>query len=600
METEFNIGTPEWLESMHSILVVGMARLQDPPPQPGPIDAATFAAIGRLVEINRELDKGEAASPIIAANAERLRAVYHDRLIALDRLRTALVENADDDAVYATLRTLGGDEDRSGDIDVPSLAAAVTKLAAVADRMAQSATSAPAGVQRLRVSEVLQRLLDQREQQDGDRRAESEIAPIVRFAIKLLDDPIMADITGDQLLNLQSAMPDIPTPFGLPIELRADLYARWQYVKDNGWCFQRDGKLVRHKRTSLTTINTGWRLALTALWGFAINGRFAAGAVPKFYIKSKKNPPAAERDAFTNDELLKFFNSPPFTGNAGRSRLWTSGAYYYQGFLYWGELLCLLGGMRPGEAAQLRCHDILELHGEPHIRFARLAVEQEKEARFAPQQGGNDGKTDAAFRWIPIHPLLLRLGLLERRDAIVGRYITREFESAGGRDQLTVEEIAEIEWQAYAQWLFPDWPVYVKSTGEIKWSHHLSKAIRYGLARRVLTRAGLSQYSARHFFKGLIDDVKDLSERSRKIIMGHSTKGDVSTGYGPKRITEQQSEVVQRLSNRTIRRLAKILIKAKRRAERGELIVVDAWKIDLRTSDGKLQAALARRAEQYL
>jgi hypothetical protein len=115
-----------------------------------------------------------------------------------------------------------------------------------------------------------------------------------------------------------------------------------------------------------------------------------------------------------------------------------------------------------------------------------------------------------------------------------------------------------------------------------------------------MKRLGLSQYSARHTFKGYIGALRGLSERSRKIIMGHSTKGDVTLGYGPKRITEEQSEVVQRLSNREIWRLALILIRAKRKAERGELKVIDAWRIDMRSGDEKFQTALARRAELYL
>jgi hypothetical protein len=115
-----------------------------------------------------------------------------------------------------------------------------------------------------------------------------------------------------------------------------------------------------------------------------------------------------------------------------------------------------------------------------------------------------------------------------------------------------------------------------------------------------MRRLGLTQYSARHTFKGYIDAIAGLSERSRKVLMGHSTKGDVTLGYGPKRITEEQSEVVQHLSNRQIWRLALILIRAKRRAEKSELTVIDAWRIDERSGDEKFQAVLAKRAELYL
>ncbi|MGA7965394.1 MAG: hypothetical protein WCB49_05845, partial [Gammaproteobacteria bacterium] len=462
--------------------------------------------------------------------------------------------------------------------------------------------SAATGIQHLRMSEILRRLLDQRESEDSDRRAESEIAPIVNFAIALLDDPILSEVVGDQLLKLKAAIPNIPKPFGFAPKDRPNLYFRWKHVQENGWHFTREGKPARYKRTSMTTINGGWRNGLTKLWEFGIGFNFASGTVPDFYISSRLNPPAAERDAFRSEEVLLFFGSARFTGCRGPAHPWTPGSYFYQDFFYWCELINLLTGMRPGEVAQLRCRDILVLYGEPHFRYAKFGKsgeDEDEEDRFDPQPGGNDGKTNAAFRWLPVHWLLLRLGIIERRDAIVAEYIARKTKEAGGREQISPEAFAEIEAQAFDLWLFPDWPVYVKKTGEIKWSHYVSKAFTYGKQKLGLTRRGLSQYSGRHTFKGYIDDIKGLSDRSRKILLGHSTRGDVTAGYGPKRITEEQSLVVQRLSNSTIWRLALILIRAKRKAEKGDLIVIDAWRHDVRSDDERLQEALARRAERY-
>lgn len=256
--------------------------------------------------------------------------------------------------------------------------------------------------------------------------------------------------------------------------------------------------------------------------------------------------------------------------------------------------------MRPSEIAQLRCRDILDFRGEPHFRYAPFAPEETERQRFDPRLGGTRGKTKSAYRWIAIHRLLLKLGIVEHRDAIVGAYRHARIKEAGGRDQLSEEQLASIEDAAYEQWLFPDWKVYVRpKTEQIMWSHVLTKACTYGLKKLKIHRPDLSNYSARHAFKGMIDDVQGLSERSRKVIFGHSTKGNVSDGYGPKVISEQQAKIVQQLTNRTIWRLAKILLRAKRRAERGELRPVEAWKIDKRTRDDRLQAVLAKRAEQY-
>jgi integrase len=339
---------------------------------------------------------------------------------------------------------------------------------------------------------------------------------------------------------------------------------------------------------------------LTAFWKFAIEHSFAHGPVPSFEFGTKLNRPAAERDAYNEEEVLTFFGAPPFTACKSIAHCWISGPQYVQGYFFWANLIELLGGMRPSEIAQLRCRDVLDFRGEPHFRYAPFAPEETERQRFDPQPGGTRGKTKSAYRWIAIHRLLLKLGLVEHRDAIVGAYRQARIKEAGGRDKLSDKQLAAIEDAAYEQWLFPDWKVYVRpSTEQIMWSHVLTKACTYGLKKLKIHRPGLSNYSARHFFKGTIDDVQGLSERSRKVIFGHSTKGNVSDGYGPKVISEQQAKIVQQLTNRTIWRLAKILLRAKRKADRRELRLVEAWKVDKRTRDDRLQAVLAKRAEQY-
>jgi hypothetical protein len=81
--------------------------------------------------------------------------------------------------------------------------------------------------------------------------------------------------------------------------------------------------------------------------------------------------------------------------------------------------------------------------------------------------------------------------------------------------------------------------------------------------------------------------------------MGHSTAINTAGGYGPKTITEEQAVVILGLSNSTIKRMADLLLEAREKARRGELKVIDAWRNDERSNDEKLQASLAKRAEEY-
>jgi integrase len=273
-----------------------------------------------------------------------------------------------------------------------------------------------------------------------------------------------------------------------------------------------------------------------------------------------------------------------------------------QTFFYWAVLIQLLCGMRPAGIAQLRCADIADLYGKWHFRFAKRSLaagddyENDEEDEADTEPGGNDAKTKNAFRWIPIHPLLGQLGLLARRDAIVADYINRRTLEAGGKDKLSTAAVETIAEEAQQQRLFPDWKVYILPTGEIRWSQAVSKSWQYVKVKFKMTRKGLALYSARHTFKGFIDDLRDLSERTRRIVMGHAAAADTPGGYGPKTITEEQAEVILQLSNRTIDRMAKILLDAKEKSERGELKIVDSWPNDERSGDAKLQNALARSA----
>jgi integrase len=471
---------------------------------------------------------------------------------------------------------------------------------------ASPAIGAPvaSGDKRSRLSEVLARFLKLREGEDGDRSAANDIAPIVQFAVDLWQDPCLQEVGPDQIVQLKQAMPEIPTTEGLPADKRS-LFQRWSIAKECNYVLVNcEGKNIKLTRVSESTLRKRYRTGLNTFWKFLIDNGYVSGPAPDFSSSSKKNPPAVERDAFQEDELLAFLSRPLFTGCESISRTWKVGRFFCQTFFYWTVLIQLLCGMRPGEISQLRCVDVALLYDKWHFRFAKRSLLAEGDgdddgAEDDTAPGGNDAKTRNAFRWIPVYPLLIELGLLRQRDAIVDDYLERKFSEAGGNDKLTTAEISKLTVEARQQWLFPDWKVYVLPTGEIRWSQAASKVWQYVKSKFQMTRQGLALYSARHTFKGFIDDVKGLSDRSRRIVMGHAPAVDTPGGYGPKSITEEQADVILQLSNRTIDRMSAILLDAKRRADSGELKFVDSWRNDERTSDVKLQDALEERAKQY-
>jgi integrase len=308
---------------------------------------------------------------------------------------------------------------------------------------------------RSRLSEVLKKFLDWREGEDGDRRAASDVAPIIQFAIDLWKDPCIGDIGPDQLVLLKKAMPEIPTPAGFLVDVRS-LFQRWTIAKANGYFLETDGKKIKLVRVSTSTLRKRYRTGLNTFWAFLIENLYVPGPAPDFSSKSKQNPAAVERDAFEEEELLKFLSTPLFTGCAGISRVWIVGDYFCQTYFYWAVLIQLLCGLRPSEISQLRCADIASLYKQWHFRFAKRSLAEgdsgENDADNEP--GGNDAKTKNAFRWVPIHPLLDQLGIIARRDAIVSDYIARKFAEAGGQDRLSKAQRDVIEEEAQQQWLF--------------------------------------------------------------------------------------------------------------------------------------------------
>jgi integrase len=326
---------------------------------------------------------------------------------------------------------------------------AVINPAAVA--AAVSAAMPPDG-NRSRLSEVLKKFLDWREGEDGDRRAANDVAPIIQFAIDLWKDPCIGDIGPDQLILLKKAMPEIPTPAGFLVGVRS-LHQRWTIAKANDYVVETDGKKVKLVRVSASTLRKRYRSGLNTFWAFLIENLYVLGPAPDFSSTSKHNPPAIERDAFEEEELLKFLSTPLFTGCAGISRVWNVGGYFCQTYFYWAILIQLLCGLRPGEISQLRCADIAALYREWHFRFAKRSLaedddDEDREEEMDTEPGGNDAKTKNAFRWVPIHPLLDSLGIIARRDAIVADYITRKFSELGGERNLSKAQRDAVEDEA--------------------------------------------------------------------------------------------------------------------------------------------------------
>lgn len=150
---------------------------------------------------------------------------------------------------------------------------------------------------------------------------------------------------------------------------------------------------------------------------------------------------------------------------------------------------------------------------------------------------------------IPIHPLLIELGLLERMQDLMD----------DGEERL-----------------FPEWESYVRTKdGTVRWSQPLSKAWQYVKKLLEIDRADLTLYSTRHLMADWLDN-DSIAQRTRDRILGHAS--DVRGRYGRKGILDPKiAAMIESLEPPVIKQMREILLAAKARADAGGLTVLKTY-----------------------
>jgi integrase len=337
--------------------------------------------------------------------------------------------------------------------------------------------------------------------------------------------------------RLDEPLTDIPLPKNLPNTARS-LFAHYQYAQKHGW--------EDFSRVSVTTINDRYHYGLGRFLGWAIKEHVYLGERPRFECIDEENTAALPRDAFDDEELIALISLPLFNGCAGINRVWTPGNYFVQSHLYWGYLILIMTGMRRGEMDHLHCVDLVT---DKENWFFDLRPFDARKGRVALRDMRNL-KTNSAGRVVPIHPLLLELGLLER---------VRELEAMGETR------------------LFPEWEKFTRGDGTVRWSQPMTKSWQY-IKEHILkiTRADLTLYGLRHMLAEWLDDT-DIAQRTRNRILGHATS--VPERYGRNGAQcRAQVAAIEAVEPPVIKKMREILVGAKLRADRGELIVMKPWR----------------------
>ncbi|MEH2506838.1 integrase [Bradyrhizobium sp. AZCC 1578] len=391
-----------------------------------------------------------------------------------------------------------------------------------------------AGLAGKRMSEALAEFMKPADRKRQHRtRGRNEAQAVVQFAVDFFGDPFFKEITATDWKRLDEALPDIPKTKNIPGKQGRRLIDRLNYAKQHGW-----SKLTRLTEKNIKSRYWG---GLYKFIDWAIAERLYAGQRPTFECIDPLNMASLPRDAFEDTELLALLRLPLFTGCRNRLHIWQPGNYFVQSHIYWGFLICIFTGMRPGEVGQLECSQIVsdgqfcyfDLR-DFDARGGRVALEDLRRL-----------KTNAAGRVVPIPPLVIELGLLDRMQELIDRGEKR---------------------------LFPEWEEYVRKDGSVRWSQPLSKSWQYVKKILKIARADVSLYSTRHFFADLLDN-EAIAQRTRDRILGHA--GDVRRRYGRKGILDPAVAArIEALEPPVIKAAREILLAAKAKADRGELTVL--------------------------
>lgn len=224
------------------------------------------------------------------------------------------------------------------------------------------------------------------------------------------------------------------------------------------------------------------------------------------------------RHIYSPEDLAKIFSEEWFT--TGRGSLTKSGTYRtFLPFYYWGPLIALLcGGPRVNEVSQLYLADFgVTPSGTPYVDFQEGAEDQKL-------------KNQPSKRRVPLHPLLLSLGLLNWVEALRAIGYTR---------------------------LFPE----LKRDAERGYGKSASKWFTRHMASRGFARDGsLTFHSFRHTFVNALPE--DTPERVRKQLTGHTRgKDSHDTVYRKDKEADQALPYIERLQI-TLPEIAKFDVEA--------------------------------------
>jgi integrase len=307
---------------------------------------------------------------------------------------------------------------------------------------------------------------------------DTERKVIVNFAAFVGPSRDVGSVTKAEFREFRNALQKVPGNWQLRKDLKGlslrEVAARWSAAGGAG----RNAKTVAREWSGLTTFYS-WLVKE----GYC-DDNLAVGLAPRFDKKKGKLP------TYSQEKLRAVFGSPLFAKSGGDGNEHVEGDIRVRDWRYWIPLCALYSGARAAEIAQLLPSDVRQEDGVWIFDF----IDTDEEA-VDPKSI----KNESSRRVVPVHPVLVELGLLD----LVSRA------QAKGQSRL-----------------FPE----IRPCKRGMLSTEPSKFMQRYLKRIGAKERGLALHSFRHTFS---DEVrrKGGSDAVLGSVLGHA-KGTMTAHYG--------------------------------------------------------------------
>lgn len=253
----------------------------------------------------------------------------------------------------------------------------------------------------MRTSDATERYMNERSTGCAEDRTR-RLRDACNLFADLMGDPLVSAVTRDMLRTYRDEyLPKVPAKLHLlrhkHPEIAESITAAIGVV-DSKW--PRISELEQRKRMGWLAGLFAWLSKERLIEADPADGLDQASANQDAGPKKRKHRKQDSRDAFTDDDLRAIFSASWF--KTGRGQINLAGTYReFMPLYYWLPLLGLHTGARINELCQLKLTDIKQTPaGVWYIDINDGADDQSV-------------KNSNSVRNVPLHPLLIQLGLLE-------------------------------------------------------------------------------------------------------------------------------------------------------------------------------------------